>query len=151
MRTRFTALHGCLLALGCGVSCWALSQEPQQPEYEYVPDTDRWVEMKHGEKYSIGKLDEKGNFLPERKWMNIDIGASRPAEAPSAVLINSPKGQVYEYRSEQLIPGELDDGGNFIPALDRIISFKDYRPGPKAVRIYNLPGQFVKKEQKDGK
>jgi hypothetical protein len=28
---------------------------------------------------------------------------------------------------------------------------EDYRPGPKAVRIYNLPGKFVKKEQKDGK
>jgi hypothetical protein len=28
---------------------------------------------------------------------------------------------------------------------------EDNRPGPKAIHIYNLPGKFVRKEQKEGK
>jgi hypothetical protein len=59
---------------------------------------------------------------------------------------------VYEFRSGRLIPGDIDDDGNFIPTVGgKIIDFKDYRYGPKAPKIYNLPGKFVKKERKDSK
>ncbi len=52
---------------------------------------------------------------------------------------------VYEYRSGRLIKGELDKEGNFLPDLPgKVIDFKDYRYSKTAIRIYNLPGSFVK-------
>jgi hypothetical protein len=56
---------------------------------------------------------------------------------------------VYEYRSGRLIEGLIDDDGNFVPAVDsKVIDFKSYRYGKKAIPIYNLPGSFVKKGEK---
>jgi hypothetical protein len=123
-----------------------------QEEYEFVQDTGRLVELIQGETESIGKLDASGNFVPDKRWFQLKKGQPL-VSGPATTLINglAQKG-VYEFRSGRLIPGDIDDKGNFIPTVGgRIIDFKDYRYGPKAPKIYNLPGKFVKKEKKDGK
>jgi hypothetical protein len=110
-----------------------------------------------------GKLNKEGAFIPD----------PLPAQKPSIlagpvptlrqhVAINDrrhwyqtnpttkdlddpPKVEfVYEYRSGVLIPGQLMEGGYFVPtAGGATIPFADYVPGPMARRIYNLPGEFV--------
>src|SRR5262249_31747695 len=104
-----------------------------------------------GNTLSIGKLDCSGNFIPDKRWFQLRRGDL--SSVPPSTLINglAQKG-VYEFRSARLIPGDLDKNGNFIPTVGgRIIDFKDYRYGPKAAKIYNLPGKFVCKEKKDAK
>lgn len=119
---------------------------PMPTEYEFVPNTDTWFRLSRGGRIDIGKLDEAGNFVPDPRWCNVPGVASG---VPLGELLNGPAGPAYEYRSGRLIPGELDKKGYFIPEIGgKIISLEDYRPGPKAIRIYNLPGKFVKKEQK---
>jgi hypothetical protein len=118
-------------------------------EYEFVPDTDTWFRLSRVGSTAIGKLDEAGNFIPDPRWCYTPGAGSG---IPPGQLLNGPPGPAYEYRSGRLIPGALDQKGNFVPDLGgKIISLEDYRPGSKAIRIYNLPGRFVKKEQKDGK
>jgi hypothetical protein len=122
---------------------------PTPTEYEFVPDTRPWFRLSRGGRTDIGKLDEAGNFIPDPHWCNVPGIASGE---PYNQLLNGPPGPAYEYRSGRLIPGELDQKGYFIPEIGgKIITLEDYRPGPKATRIYNLPGKFMKKEQKDGK
>jgi hypothetical protein len=122
-------------------------------EYEFVPDTNRYVKVKHGTSdFFIGKLDAEGNFIPDRKYAHLKPGGML-SSVPPMTLINAPaqKG-VYEYRSGRLIPGEIDDDGNFIPiAGEKVIDFKEYRYEPKGPRIYNLPGKFVRKGEKEEK
>src|SRR5216683_8223359 len=114
-------------------------------EYEFVPDTDRKVRLKHGDTYSTGKLDAEGNFQPFPNSVNLS-----GAFSGTHVHLNYIKGPTYEYRSGRLILGELDEKGNFIPKVDsKVIDFKDYRFEEKATRIKNLPGKFVKKKDKD--
>ncbi len=118
-------------------------------EYEFVPNTDRWVSLHYGQTFSIGKLDAKGNFLPDANWVNL---RGTLTSAPGFVALNVNKGPAYEFRSSRLILGELDKEGNFIPKLDsKVIEFKDYRFSKTGTRIYNLPGKFVKKKDKDAK
>ena len=122
---------------------------PMPTEYEFVPDTDPLFRLSRIGYFAIGKLDEAGNFIPDPRWADVTHAGSG---IPFTQLLNGPPGPAYEYRSGRLIPGELDKKGNFIPEIGgKIIPLEDYRPGPKAIRIYNLPGRFVKKEQKDGK
>jgi hypothetical protein len=53
---------------------------------------------------------------------------------------------VYEYRSGKLIPGFLTKNWRFSPeGGEKIIDFSEYQYGPGAIRIYNLPGKFVKR------
>lgn len=123
-----------------------------QDEYEFVKDTERWVVLIQGDKHSIGKLDGSGNFLPDKRWLR-QKPEQMASMVPPSILINSPgqKG-VYEFRSGRLIPGDIDESANFVPTVGgRIIDFKDFRYSPKAPKIYNLPGKFVRKEKKDGK
>ena len=129
--------------------CFAGAPAPPPVEYEFVPDTSVCFVQYHGDLISLGHLDEEGNFVPDSHYCNIPPPLSSiPPNRP----LNAPHGPAYEYRSGRLIPGELDKKGNFIPKLrGKIISLDDYRPGTKAMCIYNLPGRFVKKEQKDGK
>lgn len=57
--------------------------------------------------------------------------------------------QVYEYRSDYLIPMVFDSKYGLIPEVGgKIIEFKDYQYSPTARRIYNLPGRFVPKVAK---
>jgi hypothetical protein len=127
---------------------------PTPSEYEFVPNTDTLFDLSRVGWWAIGKLDEAGNFNPDPRWANITTGPGPHggSHMPATQRLNGPPGPAYEYRSGRLIPGELDKKGNFVPELGgKIIPLEDYRPGPNAVRIYNLPGKFVKKEQKDGK
>jgi hypothetical protein len=123
---------------------------PMPTEYEFVPDTDTLFRLSRVGSFAIGKLDEAGNFIPDPRWA--DINPHGGSHMPVTQLLNGPPGPAYEYRSGRLIPGEIDKKGNFVPELGgKIISLDDYRPGPKALRIYHLPGRFVRKEQKEGK
>ncbi len=132
-----TSVAGMVLALIVG---------HMEDEYEFVSDISRYAAVLHGELYSIGKLDAKGNFLADRQWIDLDVHRPTSAGFPPCKMINSPKGRAYEYRSGRLIVGELDDKGNFLPDVgSKVISFKDYRYNAKAIRIYNLPGSFKKK------
>jgi hypothetical protein len=132
-----------------GSLCFAGAPASPLAEYEFVPDTSPWFVQYHGDLISLGHLDKEGNFIPDPQYCNIPPPLSSiPPNRP----LNAPYGPAFEYRSGRLIPGELDKRGNFVPEVGgKIISLEDYRPGPKAMRIYNLPGRFVKKEQKDGK
>jgi hypothetical protein len=109
-------------------------------------------------------IDYEGNIVPRddfRKW-----GATSGNWMAQA--INEPKNlkptesyypdtdrdhrcrfvePVYEYRSGALVPGNLDSWGNFVPTVgEKIIALKDYEPGKKALRIYNLPGELKEKK-----
>ena len=119
-------------------------------EYEFVPKLSQvWI-LTHGPTETFGRLDRHGDFTPMPGWVNID--PSRIISIPfHCGALNPPwKGRhekVYEFRSGHLIPGELDEDGNFVPDLaGKIIVFKDYKYVPeKSRRIYNLPGRFVAK------
>jgi hypothetical protein len=115
--------------------------------YEFVPDTDRFVGLYRGNRESIGKLDHKGNFIPDPRWVDIGEGSYFMHER-----INLHAGPAYEFRSGRLILGEIDKEHNFIPKLDsKVIDFEDFKFSETAIRIYNLPGKFVKKKDKDSK
>jgi hypothetical protein len=86
------------------------------------------------------------------KFMNLSVGF-----APSIVQRRGRSADipVYEFCAGSLILGTLDDDGNFIPKeVSTIIRFSDYKPGPGAIPIYNLPGKFERvgeKKEADGK
>jgi hypothetical protein len=119
--------------------------------YRFVPNTDRWVALRYDtESYrssSIGKLDKKGNFLPDRRF--VDVRGPGLSGAPPRVSLNANDDEpVYEYRSGRLIKGRIDKGGSFVPDLgEKVIRFEDYKPGEDTTRIYNLPGKFVPREK----
>ena len=125
-------------------------------EYVFVPDTDRFVALHQGPVVRIGKLDKRGTFSPDTRWVNLD---AVPAPATLRCDVLNPKRatpgyrqDVYEFRSDRLIPGQLDENGRFLPEIGgKIIEFKEYRYSPSARKIYNLPGRFVKVEAKDSK
>jgi hypothetical protein len=147
-----------VLAVACftlgtlGLSATQDSPTPDPDEYQFVEDTTLWVDVIQGDTESIGKLDAAGNFIPDKRYFRSFKKGQPRSAVPPCTLINSAQKGIYEFRSGRLIPGDLDDDGNFIPAVGgRIIDFKDYRYGPKAAKIYNLPGKFVRKEKTDSK
>lgn len=116
-------------------------------EYCFEPDTSRWVEMEHVSTFDIGRLDEAGTFHPHPGWLGCRKHGfkSGPARWPLNIRFGE---SVYEFRSGTLIEGRIDGTGEFVPDLDgKIIAFKDYHYSPKAKRIYNLPGRFMKIEK----
>jgi hypothetical protein len=129
--------------------CSAIVGHQGADEYEYVKDTNQYVAIFRGEFRSIGKLDAAGNFDPDPRYHNVQGGLS---SVPAFIVLNRlhpRKERVYEYRSDRLILGELDEKGNFVPEIgSKVIEFKDYQYKKGAVRIYNLPGYYVKKGEK---
>jgi hypothetical protein len=128
-----------------GLACLAPPVARTEPpvEYEFVPDLDRYVMMTRGPAQSVGKLDAAGNFVPDRRWLNV---RGKVSGAPPYTLITGAAGPAYEYRSGRLVKGRLDEDGNFVPQLGSVvIPLRAYDPGPGAAPIYNLPGRFVKK------
>ena len=116
----------------------------KEPQYEFVKDTNRYVALMHGERFSIGKLDGSGNFDPDPRFHNLDIHGSL-SSCPPYKLLNPRKERAYEYRSGRLILGEFDEKGDFVPEVNSKISeFKDYRYAEGGLRIYNLPGYYLK-------
>lgn len=119
--------------------------------YVFVPDTERFVAIHQGAVLSIGKLDKRGTFTPDPKWVDLK---DLPQSLPFRVDVINPRHDrpqltpVYEFRSERLIPGQLNEEGRFLPEVGgQIIAFKDYRYAPgKSRPIYNLPGRFEKRK-----
>ena len=125
----------------------ALGSAGVSEEYDYVRDTNRYVSLERGETMSIRKLDATGNFDPDPRFHNLNVHGGL-SSCPPYTLLNPRKEQVYEYRSGQLILGEIDKGGNFVPRVDsKVIAFKDYHYTEGSLRIYNLPGYYVRKGQ----
>jgi hypothetical protein len=124
--------------------------------------------LQHGN-ILVGHLDADGNFTRDRNYGSILDPSYRPPPAVSSpmksehaeskapaytgnyVVINKPRlanETVFEFRAGNLIKGNLDKEGNFIPELNsEVIPFTDYRYDCKELRIYNLPGKFVWKPQ----
>ncbi len=129
---------------------WSMTRAADGPRqgvsrYRYVPDSKRFVTMIWGDKFSIGKLDESGNFCPDARWNELAISRLQFAGTPQHTVINRPAGPALEYRSGRLIPGRLDEDGYFVPRVGaEVIDFAHYQYDPKGPRIYNLPGSFVK-------
>jgi hypothetical protein len=149
MRAKSVLFVMILICAGCKN---APNDDAENGEYEFVQDSRQWVMMIQGDTQSIGKLDESGEFVADRAFLQQERHKQSSVE-PDYVVINAPaqKG-VYEFRSGRLIPGDLDEDGNFIPTLgSRVIDFNDYHYSPKAPKIYNLPGKFVRKGKKDEK
>jgi|GEM_PF-4190687 len=116
----------------------------KEPHYEYVKDTNRYVALVRGERFSIGKLDASGNFDPDPRFHNLDIHGAL-SSCPPYKILNPRKERVYEYRSGRLIIGDLDEKGDFVPEVNsKIIEFKDYHYAEGVLRIYNLPGYYLK-------
>jgi hypothetical protein len=80
------------------------------------------------------------------------LKAGAPFSAvPPHQLVNgaglTPK-RVYEYRSGRLILGVMTAEGHFLPDVgSTVIKFGDYKYGPEAVPIWNLPGNFMRRDK----
>jgi len=125
--------------------------------YVFQKDTDRVVGMLKRRQVHLGKLDETGEFYEDRTQEPLWFpelafsGARRRKFTPEMrariPLLNAPtkdEEEVFEFRSQRLIPGALSREGLFVPNVGgKIIYFRDYKFGPTARRIYNLPGSFV--------
>jgi hypothetical protein len=142
-------------AAGLGATVSAATPPPVVDEYVFVPDTDREVGIKRGNRLLVGKLDADGNFLEkerEREWLDWTRSSAFFGEIINNYALN-PAGQpvprpVYEYRSGRLIKGVIDLNHNFVPeAGSAVIPFQDYRYSSKAIKIWNLPGRFVRKDE----
>jgi hypothetical protein len=119
--------------------------------YWFVPDTDRYVRLRHGHSFfSIGKLDKKGNFLPVPSLLHLRA-ESHKSGLPGGTMINGHDDEpVYEFRSGRLVKGKIDKEGSFVPDVgEKVIRFEDYRPEEDITRIYNLPGKFVPDKPKE--
>lgn len=116
-----------------------------------------WVAHVRGRTLELGRLNDAGDFLPEYDLPPIRLAQpwadSRrllPGER-QLLYYNLPKSEdkepIYEYRSGRLLQGTLLKNGTFVPDADsKVLDFGDYKPAdPKARRIYNLPGELVKK------
>lgn len=134
-----------------GLVCSCGSQNADSPrvgratdEYEFVLDTDQFVLVNRtAGRFSIGKLDPAGNFVPDKRWLMLEPGAVSGVPPTKGITLRGP---AYEYRSGRLVKGELDEDGNFLPEIgSKVLDFKDYRYSDKALRIYNLPGYFKHK------
>ncbi len=143
--TRFLVLAALFFATG------AIAEEPKG-EYVFVPDTKRLVGISRDNGIIIGTLDADGEFHQTMK-----IESENPKvpfivyNGPSFDGLNrsfvTPR-KVYELRSGMLIPGTMGPSGLFVPEEDgKIIKFSNYKYGPDARHIWNLPGRFVLKKK----
>ncbi len=139
-----------LLVLGClflfTVQVLFGQDNTPSPNFVYKEDQKRFVGIFRRGLIYIGHLDPSGNFGPDWNYPPSRLPISG---YPLYELINLPRGlqeAVYEYRSGFLIKGLLLGNGDFMPEEgSKVISFKkDYRYSIEALRIYNLPGSFVK-------
>lgn len=116
-----------------------------------------WVAHVRGELMELGHLNDDGDFVPDyglppfpltQPWQG---ARNRQTGETELKYYNLPlKGEeepVYEYRSGRLLQGTLLRSGTFVPDTgSKVFDFGDYKPDdPKARRIYNLPGELVKK------
>jgi hypothetical protein len=117
-------------------------------KWQYVENVKTLVSVQRNGMEYLGYLDAAGNFTPDMSKRPFRVG-SWTRSVPSYKLVNYPNTRpvecVYEFRAGMLIRGLLMECGNFVPEEDsKIVAFKDYQFNKDAIRIYNLPGRFVK-------
>jgi hypothetical protein len=123
------------------------SKAPSAPvppdEYVFVLDTSRWLQFDYSDSEEYGQVDTEGRFHVLRK-----VKGGLISNRPPASLINAAEPyKTYEYRSGRLILGEMTPMGNFVPETgSQVIRFEDYKYKPGAIRIWNLPGYFVRRD-----
>jgi hypothetical protein len=105
----------------------------------------------------LGHLNDQGDFVPDYGLPPFPLtqpvkpAGEIPTNKPALWYYNLPaegadRESAYEYRSGRLLKGVLLKNGTFVPDLDSVVlDFKEYVPGEKALRIYNLPGRLKKK------
>ena len=144
-----------ILLSSSNISC-SSNERQVGVEYVYVHLPKKFVGIKHGKNYSIGKLDAAGNFIPDKDWLDIEVGAPlMHSPGGSIVNLNPYPKKTYEFRSRRLVLGIIDEDGSFIPDLEsNVITLeeylKHYDPLDKDVSpIYNLPGKITRKGEEN--
>jgi hypothetical protein len=101
--------------LGAGAAYYP--REEDGGGYQFVPDTSLWVTIHYGrtETLSTGHLDGAGNFIPDRKMVNMNSHSGRSFGTKPSRMINGGEMQAHEYRSGRLIKGKINTDGDFVP------------------------------------
>jgi hypothetical protein len=120
-------------------------------DYIFVPDTSRQIRLCRGDEQLFGRFDSEGNFIQEQKFpVTAELSSAPCGICLTFVGPGIEPIPVFEYRSGRLIPGVINDTGSFVPNLGGTTSsFKEYRCGPGVPPIWNLPGYFVSKKDRD--
>lgn len=126
--------------------------QDSQYSYQYIPNIR--VTGVVANKFCEGTLAKDGAFEPDISMLF--SGKSRAQGsgigAPYYTIGFTNEQKLYEYRSGILIPVIYYSKLGIVPEIGgKIIDIKEYRYSPTARRIYNLPGRFVLKENKQGK
>lgn len=153
-----TILFACLSEIG-------IAAEPiGKSEYEFKHQPGKPVVFFLGGMNWKGTLSGDGVFVPDLKtkpWLNTPLHLNWEYKLDA---INTPSVRseaVYEYHAGILVEGSLrgvtswedlmtatPPVGTFIAKVGgKVIDFKEYRYDPQSLRIYNLPGEFVKKQR----
>jgi hypothetical protein len=145
-----TALDRSLLWAGtCAFIVFTQLTHAEQPggdEYMFVAHRERYLIAYLKPWYLIGQLDADGDFTFLGKYNEIGADPKHPFPVINAFGPN-PKA-VYEFRSNRLIKGTMRQDGTFLPDLDsKVTRFEDYKYGPEAAPIWNLPGYFMHKDK----
>src|SRR5262245_38136398 len=124
-------------------------------EYVFVQDLNRLVAVFQGKNELVGTLDADGNFLQLYRHQRGASVNHIPPSTPINFVLDKPK-DVLEFRTGRLIKGQMTPKGSFVPELgSKVIRFEDYRYGPGATPIWNLPGYFKRvdrtRDSKDAK
>jgi hypothetical protein len=118
-------------------------------DYEFVGEywTLYYGLQKPGGRVAVFQVNDRGDFIPLHGLEDVD--PTKPYDGPAYTVVNrphDPRELVYEYRSGRLILGRFNEDFKFVPEPNsRVRTFTAYRYGPDAIRIYNLPGRFVRR------
>jgi len=90
-------------------------------DYVFVQDTNRLVEVCFGTTIRQGYLDKDGKFSARGRTFQKGQVQSSISPAEVGVSLNLfPEKNVYEYRSERLIKGEINEDGKFTTGFIRL-------------------------------
>jgi hypothetical protein len=129
-----------------------LAEDKKQEEWVFKPEKRTVVHKYDVNLFGVGYINEFGDFVPDKKVPPFDALAYEKYR--HLKIYNSPEiprdESVYEYRKGTLILGWMG-AGYFEPKPgSKVIRFEDYKydpTHPQCLRIYNLPGKFVKKSE----
>lgn len=118
-------------------------------EYVFVSDTDRRVCLIKVSRWCFGTIDSAGRF---HQTSEIDTRRGGSGYVDESATGISTKGRAYQFEAGGLTPGQFDRDGQFVPdPKAKVIRLQEYKPGPDAVPIWNLPGYFMTKERFEGR
>jgi hypothetical protein len=140
----------CVLTVSLCTSLPARAPAAPVPEikYVYVSDTDRWVYYTVGSLSRVGQFDATGKFHVEWERDFTQQGSGVFSQRPAVSVMV--RGRCYQFDDGKLIPGEFKENDGFVAdPKGAAIRFQDYKPGPDAVPIWNLPGYFMPKSKFD--